>query len=203
MGVGALGVCGGAAGVAAGGTAATDGGAVGIGGGAPAAGPDGGARLTAAPGSGTAAGGTGGGRSLKNCAFAGPTPPAPSKVAAANSARSLAPRRSLVMPPRLVIIVLLFTENAANSSLCIHGGPRDAAFPARWSHLRALQQSSRATTSHEAAWGCRNRKMAPSDLPLVRRVRSSPGWRFGIELRSSLMRPLRMERSRTPEHERA
>ena len=37
-----------------------------LGGAAP--GPEGGARLTAAPGSGTAAGGTGGGRSENNCA---------------------------------------------------------------------------------------------------------------------------------------
>src|SRR5215467_10982164 len=61
---------------AAGGTVETEGGMVGeagcvsvggrLGGAAP--GPEGGARLTAAPGSGTAAGGTGGGRSENNCA---------------------------------------------------------------------------------------------------------------------------------------
>src|SRR5262249_36991011 len=44
---------------------------VGGGGVGPEPGPDGGARLTAAPGSGTEAGGTGGGRSLNNCARAG------------------------------------------------------------------------------------------------------------------------------------
>ena len=36
--------------------------------GGPAPGPEGGARLTAPPGSGTEAGGTGGGRSEKSCA---------------------------------------------------------------------------------------------------------------------------------------
>src|SRR6187402_1301743 len=42
--------------------------------GGPAPGPEGGARLTAPPGSGTDAGGTGGGRSEKSCAWAVPWP---------------------------------------------------------------------------------------------------------------------------------
>jgi hypothetical protein len=46
-----------------------------------------------------------------------------------SSGRSHPLRRNPEMPPRPVVIVLLFTENAANSSLGINGVPGGAAFP--------------------------------------------------------------------------
>src|SRR3954453_3170966 len=83
--------------------------------GGPAPGPEGGARLTAAPGSGTEAGGTGGGRSLNSCASAGDIAgPGGSHEKRGTSHRSPL-RRNLVNPQP--VIVLLLTENAANSSL--------------------------------------------------------------------------------------
>src|SRR4051812_28986947 len=91
--------------------------ACGAGGGTgPAPGPEGGARLTAAPGSGTEAGGTGGGRSLNSCAAAGVAAKAASRQDKAGTSHSRPLRRNLVNP-RPVVIILLLTENAANSSL--------------------------------------------------------------------------------------
>ncbi|GLH77842.1 hypothetical protein SSBR45G_27500 [Bradyrhizobium sp. SSBR45G] len=82
----------------------------------PAPGPEGGARLTAAPGSGTEAGGTGGGRSLNSWADAGDTAKQASGHAKASASDSR-PLRRKPMDPRPVVIILLLTENAANSSL--------------------------------------------------------------------------------------
>jgi len=82
-------------------------------------GPAGGAKFSAGPdgASGTDAGGTGGGRSLNNWAGAGfdvrPVRPAASKSAA----RTCALRPHLPIPFPLQIMAMLFTENAANSSL--------------------------------------------------------------------------------------
>src|SRR5262249_19562468 len=86
-------------------------------GGGPAAGPDGGARLTAAPGSGTAAGGIGGGRSPNSCALAGAATKASKNAATASGGQAPPPRRNRKMPSPPVLMTLLFTENAANSSL--------------------------------------------------------------------------------------
>src|SRR5581483_5530809 len=100
-------------------------------------GPDDGARLTAGPGSGTAAGGTGGGRSLNNWALAGATDARPSiAVRTAVRARrrdkfrrrgrsrrrpkrgvSARLRRKPQGPSPREVMDLLFTENTANSSL--------------------------------------------------------------------------------------
>lgn len=79
------------------------------------AGPDGGARLTAAPGSGTSAGGTGGGRSLNNWALAGAIVAAKNTVSVSTD-RSQPPRRDPKMPSPPDAIAMLFTENAAISS---------------------------------------------------------------------------------------
>ena len=96
----------------------------------PGAGPEGGTRLTAAPESGTDAGGTGGGRSLKNCALTGPIVSAGNAAASARASRC--PQRWNLMSP-LGIIALVFTENAANSSLLVHQARimRTAGAPAR------------------------------------------------------------------------
>src|SRR5436190_6666206 len=86
----------------------------------PAPGPDGGARLRAGPvggASGTAAGGTGGGRSENICAKAASGASA-SQIAANASARRTPWVRPLPATPLpLQIMAMLFTENAANSSL--------------------------------------------------------------------------------------
>src|SRR5580704_605867 len=66
------------------------------GGGSPAPGPDGGARLTAAPGSGTALGGTGGGRSVNIWAKAGVEKAESSTTASAGHSRL--PRRTRPIP---------------------------------------------------------------------------------------------------------
>ena len=99
-----------------GGTAATDGC---VNGGATLgidAGPEGGARFIAGPdGSGTNAGGTGGGRSENIWAAAGVASVITSAQASADSRRASRPVRPTPLPPG--IIVMLFTENAANSSL--------------------------------------------------------------------------------------
>jgi hypothetical protein len=68
-------------------------------------------------GSGTDAGGTGGGRSLNIWAAAGPATAAikmPANASAA-SRHPVRPDRSIPLPPE--IMNMLFTENAANSSL--------------------------------------------------------------------------------------
>ena len=85
----------------------------------PAPGPDGGARLRAGPvggASGTAAGGTGGGRSENICAEA--KSGANASKTASESARPgpmARPRPATALPRQ--IMAMLFTENAANSSL--------------------------------------------------------------------------------------
>src|SRR6185312_14782581 len=94
-----------------------------------AAGPDGGARLTAAPGSGTEAGGTGGGRSLKSWASAGEATKASRKAPSAKTGHACAAHRHRKMPPPPILIPLLFTENAANSSRPQHPSNGQAA---RW-----------------------------------------------------------------------
>ena len=88
------------------------------------AGPEGGARLMAPPGdaSGMDDGGTGGGRSLKNWAkdgFGMPTPSGRQAQAPMPGVRSARPDRSHDLPEfhPLQSWRLLFTENAANSSL--------------------------------------------------------------------------------------
>jgi hypothetical protein len=72
----------------------------------PVAAPDGGARLTAAPGSGTDAGGTGGGRSLNNCACAEDATVNVRRQA--STAANPAPRLSfLLLPPQNIIAEFL------------------------------------------------------------------------------------------------
>ena len=86
----------------------------------PAPGPDGGARLRAGPvggASGTAAGGTGGGRSENICAEAAPGASASQTAANASARRTPWARPLPATPLPLKIMAMLFTENAANSSL--------------------------------------------------------------------------------------
>jgi hypothetical protein len=86
------------------------------------AGLEGGARLSAPPeGSGTDAGGTGGGRSVNICAEAGAAMAKASIAASAgaNSRRAPCPDSPLPLPPEAMR--MLFTENAANSSLPAQG----------------------------------------------------------------------------------
>ena len=86
--------------------------------------PDGGARFMAGPlwTSGTAAGGTGGGRSENIWAEAGA---ASSAKASAIAGKGHPPRPNLQIPLPPEIMAMLFTENAANSSLpCRIRGPR-------------------------------------------------------------------------------
>ena len=83
------------------------------------AGPEGGARFIAGPdgASGTDAGGTGGGRSENICAEA-EVAISETRIPASASAGSRRPPRpdpSMPLPPG--VMVMLFTENAANSSL--------------------------------------------------------------------------------------
>ncbi len=84
-----------------------------------AAGPEGGARFIAGPdgASGTKAGGTGGGRSLNIWATAGAVIPEANTAANANvaSRRPRCPVRPIPSSPEAM--GMLFTENAANSSL--------------------------------------------------------------------------------------
>jgi hypothetical protein len=84
-----------------------------------AAGPDGGAKLIAAldGGSGTAAGGIGGGRSLNSCACADDDKAIAPHNANAAVVRSPAPRLDLASALPHPTIPLVFTENEANSSL--------------------------------------------------------------------------------------
>src|SRR5262249_59834244 len=67
--------------------------------------PEGGARLTAPPGSGTEAGGTGGGRSENSCARAAVWPKNDSATASMNAGSSRPLRRHLMMPspPRFML----------------------------------------------------------------------------------------------------
>ena len=78
--------------------------------------PDGGARFMAGAvwTSGTAAGGTGGGRSENIWAEAGP---ASSANASPSAGKGQAPRPNPTIPLPPEIMAMLFTENAANSSL--------------------------------------------------------------------------------------
>ena len=78
--------------------------------------PDGGARVMAGPvwTSGTAAGGTGGGRSWNIWAEAGP---ASSANASTSPGKGHPPRPNPTIPLPPEIMAMLFTENAANSSL--------------------------------------------------------------------------------------
>ncbi|MDU1693673.1 MAG: hypothetical protein E6614_29625 [Bradyrhizobium sp.] len=72
--------------------------------------------MIAGPGSGTDAGGTGGGRSLNSWAAAGDIARPVSGHDKASTSQSRPLRRNLENP-RPVVIILLLTENAANSSL--------------------------------------------------------------------------------------
>src|SRR5579859_1162229 len=105
-------------GATTGGTAATAGGAV-KGGGkfGTDAGPEDGARFIAGPAgaSGTDAGGTGGGRSPKNCAETGAVSTSPINKAKAGAIRQCPFHPRLPCLPQFMW--MLFTENAANSSL--------------------------------------------------------------------------------------
>ena len=84
----------------------------------PAPAPEGGARLRAGPeagASGTDAGGTGGGRSENIWAETGAEK---SNIAASASSGKRLPRRPYPLTPFVhQIMAMLFTENAANSSL--------------------------------------------------------------------------------------
>ncbi|MGX1060862.1 hypothetical protein AB7M39_000227 [Bradyrhizobium diazoefficiens] len=73
-----------------------------LGGAAP--GPEGGARLTAPPGSGTDAGGTGGGRSEKSCAWATPCPRMTRHAARINAGSSDTLRRHPMMPSPPIVM---------------------------------------------------------------------------------------------------
>src|SRR5215216_1442982 len=94
----------------------------------PDAGPDGGARFIAGPvgASGTVAGGTGGGRSENIWAETAPGAKPASIVASASAGRSRRPRPCPPLPWPANPMGMLFTENAANSSL------RDPEPPALW-----------------------------------------------------------------------
>jgi len=86
----------------------------------PAPGPEGGAKFSAGPvagTSGTAAGGTGGGRSENIWADTTPGPSASSTAAKASARRAPWARPMPATPLPLQIMAMLFTENAANSSL--------------------------------------------------------------------------------------
>jgi hypothetical protein len=80
------------------------------------------------------------------------------------------------MPPRPVVIILLFTENAANSSLSLRHGPGNAAFCGIWSHLRASPNDLHMMP-HPAQLGCGNSKSAASGAP----------WQITGELARKLM----------------
>ena len=81
--------------------------------------PDGGARFMAGGvwTSGTAAGGTGGGRSENIWAATGTGSSAATAKASANARKGHPPRPNPTIPLPFEIIAMLFTENAANSSL--------------------------------------------------------------------------------------
>ena len=81
--------------------------------------PDGGARFMAGPvwTSGTEAGGTGGGRSENIWAEAGAATKATSANASASAGKGHPPRPYPTIPLPPDTIAMLFTENAANSSL--------------------------------------------------------------------------------------
>ena len=84
--------------------------------------PDGGARFMAGAvwTSGTAAGGTGGGRSWNIWAETGPEAGASAKAsirASASPGKGHPPRPNPTIPLPPEIMAMLFTENAANSSL--------------------------------------------------------------------------------------
>src|ERR1700730_5872056 len=82
----------------------------------PAPGPEGSAKFSAGPEgtSGTVQGGTGGGRSENIWALAGAIRPATSTTASAGHSRPLRRDRKMPSPPE--VMVMLFTEKAANSS---------------------------------------------------------------------------------------
>ncbi len=81
------------------------------------AGPEGGAKFIAGPdgASGTEAGGTGGGRSLNICAE--PEAGISSAAASASAGKSRPARPYPPIPLPREVMAMLFTENAANSSL--------------------------------------------------------------------------------------
>ena len=83
--------------------------------------PDGGARFMAGPvwTSGTAAGGTGGGRSENIWAEAGTASKATTAKASVSAGKGHPPRPNPTIPLPPEIMAMLFTENAANSSLRI------------------------------------------------------------------------------------
>jgi hypothetical protein len=70
-----------------------------------------------AGGSGTEAGGTGGGRSLKNCAETGADEPRTIRNPSKGQARRRVPRHNPLVGDLPPFMMMLFTENAANSSL--------------------------------------------------------------------------------------
>ena len=98
--------------------------------------PDEGARFRAGAvwTSGTAAGGTGGGRSWNIWAETGAGSSAasakPAVVASAIAGKGHPPRPNPTIPLPPEIMAMLFTENAANSSLCHAGSARGVAEPA-------------------------------------------------------------------------
>src|ERR1700675_4790826 len=87
------------------------------------AGPEDGARFIAGPegASGTEAGGTGGGRSLN--IWAEPAAGISSAIASASAGRSRPALPYSPIPLPLEVIAMLFTKNAANSSLRLRRAP--------------------------------------------------------------------------------
>ena len=85
----------------------------------PTPGPEGGARLIAGAdgASGTEAGGTGGGRSVNICAETVAWPTKASTAASASAGSSRRPARDPIDAVAPEVMAMLFTENAANSSL--------------------------------------------------------------------------------------
>jgi hypothetical protein len=81
--------------------------------------PEGGARFNAGPlgASGTEAGGTGGGRSWNIWAEAEAGKSATSATASASAGKDQPARPCFLKPLPLAVMTMLFTENAANSSL--------------------------------------------------------------------------------------
>ena len=110
----------------------------------PAPAPEGGARLRAGPeegASGTKPGGTGGGRSENIWAETGAEN---SNIAASASCEKSLPLRPHPLPPFAhQIMAMLFTENAANSSLC-----KSHVSCFRWNRRENPMLSLRSRSSH-------------------------------------------------------
>ena len=131
-------------------------------------GPEGGARFKAGPlgASGTEAGGTGGGRSENIWAKLGPGSSKISAKASASAGKGQPARPYPLIPLPLEVMGMLFTENAANSSLrsALEVGP--TAEPAGTADVNP-GQSGPVTTAAEPlssginhAWGMQRSTLA-------------------------------------------